>query len=267
MTARPRLRTLLSLTLVAALLSAGLGNAADARWTPPAAEPSKAALDEAHARYIAGNRAVEQGRWADALVDFEKAYALSGVPSALFNVATTLRALGRHRDARDAFALLLRRHGAKLDAAVRKDAETMRAEEAARVAVLVLDELPDKAPQLRVVVDGAEAPDDGARPLAIEVDPGRHALRVEEPRSQTFTWEGTCADAERRSITVRLASRATLAALPDAPKAEGASSGIWTSPIFWTVVGVVVVGGAVTGGYYWHRGRQVEPQAGFVVKL
>lgn len=266
--AQPRLRRLLSATIVAAMLSAGLVHADDARWTAPPGEPSKAALDEAHARYIAGNRAVEQGRWADALVDFEKAYALSGVPSALFNVATTLRALGRHRDARDAFALLLRRHGAKLDASVRKDAETLRAEEAARVSTVVLEDLPTKSPQLRVFVDGAAAPDDGGRPLALELDSGRHALRVEEPSSQTFTWEGTCSDGERKSIQVRLVSRATVSALPAAPKADpGSSSSLWSSPIFWTAVGVVVVGGAVTGGYFWHKGRQVEPQSGLVVKL
>jgi hypothetical protein len=259
---------LLSATLLAAMLSAAVVHADGARWTAPAAEPSKAALDEAHARYIAGNRAVEQGRWADALVDFEKAYALSGVPSALFNVATTLRALGRHRDARDAFALLLRRHGAKLDAAVRKDAETLRAEEAARVSTVVLEELPAKSAQLHVLVDGGTVPDDGSRPLAIELDSGRHALRVEEPSSQTFTWEGPLADGERRSIQVRLVSRATVSALPDAPRnGAGASSSIWTSPIFWTAVGVVVVGGAATGGYFWHKGRQVEPQSGLVVKL
>lgn len=261
-------RRLLSATLVAAMLSAGLVHAGDARWTPPASEPSKAALDEAHARYIAGNRAVEQGRWADALVDFEKAYALSGVPSALFNVATTLRALGRHRDACDAFALLLRRHGAKLDAAVRKDGETLRAEEAARVSVVVLDDLPGKSPGLHVFVDGAATPDDGSRPLAIELDAGRHALRVEEPSSQTFTWEGALADGERKSIQVRLVLRATVSALRDVLKADaGTSSSLWTSPVFWTAVGVVVVGGAVTGGYLWHRGRQVEPQSGLVVKL
>jgi menaquinone-dependent protoporphyrinogen IX oxidase len=266
--AQPRFRRIFSAMLVAAMLSSGLVHADGPRWAAPAGEPSKAALDEAHARYIAGNRAVEQGRWADAPVDFEKAYALSGVPSALFNVATTLRALGRHREARDAFALLLRRHGAKLDAPVRKDAETLRTEEAARVAVVVLDDLPAKAPQLRVYVDGVASPDDGSRPLAIEIDSGRHALRVEEPSSQTFAWEGTFTDGERKPIQVRLVSRATVSALPDGPKGgASSSSSLWSSPIFWTAVGVVVVGGAATGGYFWHKGRQVEPQSGLVVKL
>jgi hypothetical protein len=239
--------------------------AAEGRWDAPASEPSKAALDEAHARYVAGNRAVEQGRWADALVDFEKAYALSGVPAALFNVATTLRALGRHREARDAFALLLSRHGPKLDPAVKKDAERMRAEAAARVGTLVLEELPSRTPELHVYVDGAPAADGGARPLSIEVDPGKHALRVEEPSAQTFTWEGTFADGERKSVRVQLASRANVSALPPAPKTESGS--LWSSPYFWTAVGVVVVGGAVVGGYYWHKERQVEPQSGLVVKL
>ena len=265
-------RTLRCSLVAAALLHGSSAHAEPPRRPGPTGEPSKAALDEAKALYVAGNRAVEQGRWADALTSFERSYQLSGVPAALFNVATTLRALGRHVDARDAFAQLLA-GPRELDPAVRKKAEGLLAEEQSRIAGLRLAGLPAASSlELRLTLDGNVWKDDGARPLSTDIDPGRHTLTIEATRTKPFTWEGVLADGEKKTVAVKLlpveqASPPTTGPVPvPAPPPEKKSS-VFASPIFWTVVGVVVVGGAVAGGYAWHQSRQLDPGPGPVVHL
>jgi len=258
-------RSIAVLVLATSLASSAFASAAPHTWTAPASEPSTAALQEGKALYIAGNRAVEQGRWSDALTNFEKAYALSGVPAALFNVATTLRALGRHVESRDAFAQLLAKHP-KLDPDVRTQAEKMLAEEKARIAELIVADLPSKKDDLKVYVDGGETTDPGERPLAIELDPGKHALRVEESQSKPFTWDGTFKDGEKKHVPVKLVPADV--AKPPPPTAPGQpekSGSIFSSPWFWVATGVVVVG-AATGAYFYDRSRQLDPGSGTVVR-
>lgn len=259
------LRRFVAVALVASLSLASVPALAAHTWTAPASEPTSAAKQEAKALYIAGNRAVEQGRWSDALVDFEKSYALSGVPAALFNVATTLRALGRHVESRDAFAQLLEKHKGKLDADVTKQAEQMYAEEKARVASLVVADLPGKKDDLKISLDGKTQKDDGDRPLAFEVDPGKHAVRVEEDKSKPFTWEGSLGDGEKKQITVKLVPEDKPVVAPPPKPEEPKSGSVWSSPWLWTAVGVVVVGGAV-GAYFYDRSKQLEPGSGITVK-
>src|SRR5690242_12194888 len=176
----PRRSSLLAGAVVAAwLLATGAAHAQSHTIPGPSGEPNPASIEEARARFSAGNKAVQAGRWADALGDFERAYTLSGVPAALFNVATTLRALGRHVEARDAFDQLLASHP-KQDPADREKARALREEEQARIAKLTLDDLPATG-AATITLDGQRVTDDGARPLVIEVDPGPHELRVERP--------------------------------------------------------------------------------------
>lgn len=243
---------------VAALLSTvvttSIAGAEPHTWRSPTSDPSTAAVQEAKALYIAGNRAVEQGRWSDALVDFERAYALSGVPAALFNVATTLRALGRHVESRDAFVQLLAKHPA-LDAEIKSQAEKILAEEKARIGTLTLDGVPSKA---RIYVDGHETTD-----TTIDVDPGKHSLRVEDPKFKPFTRDFTVADGDKKSVTVKMLP-ADVAKPP--PASEKPSGGVLSSPWFWGAVGVVVVGGA-TGAYFYDRSKQLGPDSAITVKL
>src|SRR5690606_36962585 len=99
--------------------------------------PTQLEVDEARSLFIDGSGDVEGFRWADAIPKFERSYALSCAPSALYNLAMALRALGRHRDARDAFDRLLGDHP-DFSGELRELAVRYRREEAARVAVLLL---------------------------------------------------------------------------------------------------------------------------------
>lgn len=267
----PRFRAVPACFLLLATLAARDAAAEPRVRNGPTGEPARAAMDEAKALYVAGNRAVEQGRWADALTSFERSYELSGVAAALFNIATTLRALGRHVEARDAFAQLLSKHR-QIEPDIKKKAETMLVEERGRVASLVLAGLPELRPELRLLIDGNAGSDDGSRPLLLDLDPGRHTVNVEEPRSRPFSWEGSLADGEKKTLNVKLTPQEPTSAPAPAPapapvEAPKRSSSVFRSPIFWGVVGVLVVGGAVAGGYYWHESRQLDPGSGTVIKL
>jgi hypothetical protein len=186
------------------------------------------------------------------------------VPAALFNVATTLRALGRHVEARDAFAQLIDKHP-KLDAEIRSQAEKMLAEEKARIAQLIVADLPAKKNDLKVYVDGSETSDEGERPLAIEVDPGKHALRVEESKSKPFTWEGTFKDGDKKSVPVKLVPVDVAKPPPPVQPPPEKSGSIFSSPWFWVATGVVVAG-AATGAYFYDRSKQLDPGEGTVVR-
>jgi hypothetical protein len=247
-------------------LAPALAAAEPHRWPGPKGEPAQASIDEARARYSAGNRAVEAGRWADALGDFERSYALSGVSAALFNLATTLRALGRHVEARDAFDQLLSAHP-DADPGQREKARALRDEEQGRIATLTLEDLPPKA-DVTVSIDGRKAADDGSRPLVVELDPTRHELRVERAKHKPMQWRGPFSDGEKRTLTVKLEPEPAAEAPAPAPvPAKG--GGVLRSPIFWTIVGAAVVGGAATGLYFGLRGggTQLEPGSPNVVHL
>jgi tetratricopeptide (TPR) repeat protein len=253
---------------LALALAPALASAEPHRWPAPEGEPPKATIDEALARYRAGNAAWKAGRAADALAEFERSYALSGVPAALFNVASTLRDLGRHVEARDAFAQYLEAHR-DADAEQRAEAKRRLDEEKARVATLVLDDLPPKG-DVSVWVDGARVADDGKRPLVVDLDPQRHDLRVEQARKKPMHWRGVLVDGERRALAVRLEADPLAETPPPPPPPAPAKGGVLRSPIFWTIVGAAVVGGAATGLYFGLKGSggtHLDPGSSNVVHL
>jgi len=225
-------------------------------------QPSDANVAEARALFIAGQAAVDSERWADAVDSFQRAYALVHAPSALYNVAYALRALGRHRESRDAFERLLTQHE-DLSDQLRTESRRYLEEERRRVAVLMLQGLdPDTTYTVRL--DGEARQDDGRRPLLAEADPGSHTLTVRAPGVDApFVWEGQVDEGAHPRVIVHF----------DAPLHSGSGApaahhgGVLHSPIFWTIVGVLVVGGAVTAGVMLGRGNTVSPQSDRVYNL
>lgn len=218
---------------------------AAAQPEPPAREPSQAQIDEARRVFVEGAAAVESGRWADAISAFTRAYELSGVPPALYNVAFALRALGRHVEARNAFEALLLRHRDELEPEMRQLSETYVGEERSRVARLVLEGLD---PELRhdVRLDGNRVDDHLGRPLEVEADPGQHTVTAQAEGFLPFTWEGRLSDGQRLSVFVELEP------LPS----EGGS--IFSSPVFWVITGIVVLAGAAVTGYILYENAQLD---------
>ena len=215
---------------------------------PPSAPPSDADLERARNLFVEGTQFVEAGRWADALARFEAAYRLSGVPAALFNTATTLRSMGRHRDARDAFDLFVQRH-AEADPATAREARERRDEEARRVAVIALSGL-EARPAARIFVDDRERAGGGRPVLELEEDPGEHAVRVELEGFSSWRRGLTLEDGERVRLEV------SLDPLPGTTE-------LHESPWLWIIVGALVIAGGVTAGVLLYEDAQLEPSPGF----
>ena len=218
----------------------------------PTADPDRDALAQARDLFLRGTTDAQAERWADALNAFSEAYRISGIAAALFNAATTLRSIGRYVDARDAFDQLLRDHP-DLSEEMAASARDLRQELVGRVAILEVRDLPPDTATVRL--DGTLREDDGARPLEVEVDAGRHALQIELPEFQPFLWEGAVRDGERREI------RVVLEALP---VIEPESNVL--KIVLWTVVGALVIGGAVTLGLVL-REDGLSPESDSVVRL
>ncbi len=252
---RPRFRWLALALAFASSLSASVA-AADYRVPDEPSHPSHADLEETRALFIAGASAVQSGRWADAVASFERAYSLSGAPSALYNVGVAFRALGRNVDARDTFDALLARHSAALDPQMRQRATSYRQEVNARIALLLLAGLD---PQLHYAIrlDGRDVGDTGHRPIRVETDPGTHRIVAEHPDYKPFEWTGTLADGAHESIHVHMVR------LP--PHIETRS--IFASPVFWIIAGAIVLGGAAVGGYLLYQNAQLKPLSDHPVNL
>ncbi len=228
------------LLLVGLVTSAGVARAQECN-----AHASDAEVERARSLFVDGSHDVEAYRWSDAIPKFEQSYALSCAPSALYNLAMALRALGRHHEARDAFDRLLADHEA-LDDERRRTAETYRQEEAARVAVLLLAGLdPDTHPELHF--DGEDVGDEGERPIRIEADAGAHSLIARIPEHRPFVWEGRLGDGQHETLQV------VFEALVNGGGDD------WVLPLVLSLVGAAVAAGAGVLGWYLWEDAQVRP--------
>ncbi|HJL18597.1 MAG TPA: tetratricopeptide repeat protein [Sandaracinaceae bacterium LLY-WYZ-13_1] len=226
-------------------LGASIGAPTLARAQVASCDPTEEELQEAQALFIAGSAAVDSGRWADAIDSFERSYALSCRVAALYNLAMALRALGRHREARDTFDRIVRDHDDIPDD-LRDTIDEFRREEAGRVAVLELVGI-DGSLRPEVSFDGRRLADVAERPIVIETDAGSHSLVARIPEHQPFLWDGELSDGQRESIAV---------AFEPLPTGEG---GIDPFVILGPILAAVAVGVAIGVGVYLHEDAQIDP--------
>lgn len=231
----------------ACMVSAALVLSAFALPASPAAA-QRGARAEAVAAFDEGTALADEGRWADALPLFRRAYELTGVPTALFNVGYALRALGRYVEARAAFDELLT---LRLDDGDREEARALRAEVAGRIATVELEGLDAEEGTYEVRLDGAVVDDEGERPFRVESDPGTHRVEVRRAGHEPYDWSGTLGEGQTRTLTVSLA-----------PLPASGGPGIIAEPWLWIVIGVVVVGGVVTGAVVGDLEAQLDPTPG-----
>lgn len=251
------------------LICAFLGLVSEAYAQDSSKDPR---IEEARALFVAGNAAVESGRWADAAANFERSYELSKVPSALYNAAVALRTLGKYRKARDAFTLLLTEHGSSLNKGTKRKVDEALEEIRARIATLHILGL---APEThRITLDTELVPDSGDRPLSIDADPGVHALLVEREAYRLFRWSGELKEGEALSVRtswVPLQEKLDLGAQEKAsPKpADDESSGtILESPWFWiATAAVVAISAGVIAYFVLGQDEQLQPESSLRIEL
>jgi len=236
-----------------------------AEETPPPAEEGAARTlsdaDRAQARALfqAGAAAVDAGRWADAVASFRSAYELTRAPSALFNTGFALRALGRYREARDAFVEL-----ATLDnvsEAMSTQGQELLAEVRLRIARVRLGGL-EEEPRYGVRLDGVGVEDDGSRPMILEADPGTHAVDVSLTGYEPFSWSGQLADGALVDVPVVLTQLVTQGG------ESGGGGSVAEEAWFWLLIGGLVAVGAGLATYFILDDQaQLRGQSDMVVRL
>lgn len=224
--------------------------------TPASAQSRRSDREEARALFAAGQAAVDAGRWTDALDAFHRAYALVHVPSALFNAAFALRALGRYLEAQEAFEELVGLHG--MTPAMLTEARGYLAEVRGRIGHIRLDGLPDdEITTLHLDAEGVV--DNGSRPFVLSADPGHHAIDISLTGHDRFEWVGDLADGQTLRVAV---------SLPLSPVVSvGGPTEIWQQAWFWVVIGVAVAGIAagIVGGIIADQQAQIQPGPGGMV--
>jgi hypothetical protein len=241
---------------------------------PVSAQTSAADREEARALFAAGQAAVDGGRWTDALDAFHRAYELTHAPSALFNAAFALRALGRYQEAAAAFEELLELDGTRR--AMRTEATGYLQEVRERIAHVSLTGLPEDA-ITTVRLDAEGVPDDGTRPLVISADPGHHAIDVTLAGHERFEWSGELAGGQSLDVPVSLPAIVVAAATTvDAPRettgpgdAPPGSGSVVDEAWFWVVIGVAAAGiaGGIVGGVVADDQAQLRADTGMTVHL
>ncbi|HJL20046.1 MAG TPA: hypothetical protein RMH99_30555 [Sandaracinaceae bacterium LLY-WYZ-13_1] len=244
------------LVLTAALLAgSALVSRATAQTLPePPVDPSPAEIARGRDAFVEGMAHARAERWARARTCFTRSYRLSGSPVALFNLASTLRSMGRYVAARDAFDRLL--SNASIDVQTQRAAERMRAEVAARVARLQVRGVPPGP--ARVEVDGATRPAVRERPVALWLDPGAHAVAI-ALGARAWRWRGTLGEGGSRTID----------AVFDAPEAADEPGEGPDDPTPWIVLGGAAgaVLALVIGAVVADAEAQLDPRSPHVLEL
>lgn len=197
--------------------------------------------------YRQGVRHARAQRWPQALEAFEQSVALAERPATLLNMAGALVETGRMVEGAEAYRRYL-----QADVGGRH-AESARAQ---------LQELEGRMPKIVLRVDGLSDDDDlsldgeelgrGVLGVELPVDPGDHEVLV--------TRDGDAVGEERFSVEERETKEVSLRVPPPSPSidltttaqsesddGDDDSGGVLSSPVFWVVVGALVIGG-VAGG-------------------
>jgi hypothetical protein len=225
--------------IAAVLLSASLGLAQG----KPGAESKRA-----RALFDEGVALSDEGKWADALLAFQKSDDLVPSPSARYNIGSTLRALGRYVEARDVLAKIAEDAAARkqpIKPALKKEIEKLLGEVKKKIVTVSLKVTPVDA-DLQMDGNAVKRLADGR----LEADPGRHVFVIGAAGFETTTVTQTL-DANSAELV--------LTAPKIVPKV------VQETPIYaraWFIAtGSVLVAGAATVGLIFAARPRTTPAA------
>ena len=171
------MRIAISAVAFAVIALLGVSTRAQDAGVEPARDVSEpSAADRARARFEAGRRAIDEARYADAVVLFREAHALAPNVSTAFNLALALAHVGDTLEAIALFeALLAAEHG---ELRPEQGEDVRRRIDAAREELATLHISVSGAPRAIVSVDGEQLAEviAGGAALAVRVDPGDHEV-------------------------------------------------------------------------------------------
>lgn len=203
----------------------------------------QSAAQDAHRRAL---ELFDHGQFAEALLEFKRAYALAPTFRIQYNIGLSEVALGNAAAAVEAFGVYLREGGDRIPAARRAQVELEVARLSKQLAWLTL-EVED--PQSEITLDGVLLPH-GSRSRQLRVNSGKHTVAVRS------------SDGTLKTQTVQVAPGQEQRLHFDAPARGASGAGVQASPpnvqvaappqrslrwITWGVTGALGAGAAVTG--------------------
>jgi hypothetical protein len=209
-------------TLVASL-SIALAALSCPAWAGPAEDK------QARAKFDEGITLSDAGRWAEALEAFRESDRLKPAASARYNIAATLRALGRYVEAkRVAQSILDERATLKPKGKTVQETRAMLEEINAKIAHVDLAVTPEDA---EVQVDGSAL--ERVAGERVDLDPGKHVFVVEAEGHDTTTVTREIPSGDSRLVLV-----APKKAPPPPPEEE--ETPVYATWWLWTGVGAAV---------------------------
>lgn len=212
--------------------------------TGSAQTPQEMAL--ARTLFQEGVSFADRGDWVGAADRFDRAYSIKPTSGIAFNWARALAESGQLLHARELLLMVERDESA--DAQLRRESSALLKALEPRVARVRITTDAKPSDALKITVDDQNWPR-AAWGIASPIDPGSHTAVCTEQGEERARETFTLGEGEQREIVLQL--RATSA---EAPIVEGAQPAreserrpLYKSWVLWTAVGVVVVGGAVTG--------------------
>lgn len=170
-----------------------------------AQQDDKAARAEASKHFKLGVRLYAEGKFDEALIEFERAYALSPHPSVLFNIAASHREMSHYAESIQFYEQFLAEAEGKvkpdLVARAREELDEVRS----RVGSVSLNIKPDG---VEVSIDGREL---GTTPLEepVVLGPGRHTFTLRAPSGKVETRRITLAAGDMLPLEVDLSGADT----------------------------------------------------------
>jgi len=215
----------------------------------------------ARALFLEGLELLDGGQWEEAADRFQRANELRSSPQILYNLTSALVQLGRLVRASE----LLRQIDRDAEATdqVREAARSRLAEIQARIASLDIT-LDDSLAGAEVFVDSTPL-DPALLGVEAPVDPGQHVISARVAGEVVATREVTLSDGEVAEVRLEaLANAEAVTGTADEPTAPQDESRR-TRPLvrrwwFWTIIGTVVVSGAITAGVLASRPDEDLPE-------
>lgn len=195
-----RARAALSSIAVALALSAAAAPVR-AQQKPATAEELKAARELFQEAY----KDEQEKRYAQALEKFQKVASVKESGSVRYRIASVLEALGRLREARDAFRAIAAAKASLPDKEQEiADSSAERAHALDKKIPKISLQLQERSPaDARVLIDGAPVPASTTARL-IELDPGEHVVRGTSPTTQPHETKVNLAEGAQVSVVVVL---------------------------------------------------------------
>lgn len=159
----------------------------------------------ARAHFERGVELFDEGRYVQALAEFEEAYRVSPRPAVLYNIAQLHAELGRSVEAADTYERFLA-ESTDLDADLRAEVEAAMRRERARIGTVTVT---TSAPGAHVALDDVEV---GIAPLgeAVRVSAGEHVISAQADGYETVRHRFRIAGGQTIAITLSLVASGTI---------------------------------------------------------